>query len=1755
MCLISAIRLPSGLLIRYPPLIVRPLASAPSYAMRPSTFRLRLGTILGTTLLCYFTMLPLWSQAAFTTQWTLGSQDGNPDEFGDETYTANASPGSATVRDDDYYFAGVYPAPIGSLSAAEAVANHERAVSGGDPRNRYHFTLTGAQATSTLRVRLIAYMIWGGWWDEANQTSGPGYGTHTVTVKLNGQTIGTQVFTSDGTLVIEANAGAGGSFTPVSGENTLEIARTGGTTNGWLIFDALSFEINPTALVDADADGLPQWWEQDQGLSDTNGSDALQDTDGDGLTNAQEFSKKTYARNPDSDGDGLRDGVETNTGTHVSATNTGTNPLMADTDGDTLSDGFEVSQSPSLNPLNNDSDNDGAKDAWEIRTGYTATSSASTPPAWAGSIGVQFVSEASPTSALTALDVTGYAPQQNWNCTSVLSSWNTPSGTTANIATPVAGKIVNSAGSQTTTTVSWTSDNAWFCGNGGSSTGRLLNGYLVASSGTPANVTLANVPFSTYDVLVYVGSDGSGQNGHVRLNNSALSDKYFTSFSGRPINDFTLPVVSSATRPWQGNVIRFTNVTGTTVNVKAYPDGETWETVGIHAIQIVNRAIDSDSDGMPDWWEFRYALKPNSNADASTDPDGDGLTNGQEYTRNTDPKKADTDGDGLTDKVETNTGLWVSVTDTGTNPLLSDTDGDTIPDGEEVTTLPQPTNPNVSDTDGDGRSDADEREYHTDPTVTTTATALLPTMTASPHSFIWTLDNVQLVWDHTRGHVAAGPWGDAYLAQLSISNTAVSETWDQAVRFGIRQVNGALVHFLYTGSSGGFSAPNTTTDDIWESDWNDTPTDKRAAMGFSGYGTHDISDRLRFQLTGSSTGAQNAWTLVYELRNMKTNAVIATRTFTNCRAASNIHNATATWRTATDPPVANRVTLETHPGVTLYFQETPLENTTAFAAWKDADNDGMPDTWEDSYPGTPAFNKASASDATLDFDSDGLTNLREYLAGTNPRQRDSDGDDVADGLEVLSGSNPLLTSSKPPFANGAPPGITGQDVNGNGLSDAWEMWSGRFNIVGSEDSDGDGQTNGEEAIAGTNPFDAMSRLWCTSTPSGNHVIVRWPRTVEKQHSVIESTDLINWTAASGTPVTVGEELQQTFTNALAPGNLRKFYRTGVSDLDSDGDGVSDWAEVNVLHSDPHNANSLQSSVSTDTNNDGTPEGTISGDYAAYLERLQGGSSTGGFPNGSGTNGGGASGTSISRASSARFLTQATFGPTSEEIDHVQQVGFSAWIDEQKIKPVTLHSTYIRSIYADYFGPRSDSTYNASDTDEFIFGNNLSTAFARAAIQGEDQLRQRVAFALSQIIVTSRRDANLENQGLGIADYYDIFVRHAFGNYLDILNEVAFHPCMGRYLSHVGNQKAKPEINQYPDENFAREVMQLFTIGLWELNPDGTRQVDSNGHNIPTYSNAEITQTARVMTGLWFGGHSWGSGGWSSEDYATPMTMHEDKHDFGTKTLVRGAIIPARTPSREEAIRDIQDAMRILFEHPNCGPFIGKQLIQFLVTDNPSPAYVSRISAVFADNGSGVRGDLGAVVKAILLDDEARNPAYSEGSPSYGRLKEPVIRAMALGRAFGMKQVPNLLWWDWGSFFEDSRQEATYSPSVFNFYRPDYRAAGLLTQKNLASPVFQITDSYSAIAFPNRIWSLVESGFELGGEYQFPLDLSREASLASTPERLVDHLNLLFCAGRMTASTRSLILNAIQQIPASQPDARARIAAYLTMVAPEGAVMK
>jgi uncharacterized protein (DUF1800 family) len=579
----------------------------------------------------------------------------------------------------------------------------------------------------------------------------------------------------------------------------------------------------------------------------------------------------------------------------------------------------------------------------------------------------------------------------------------------------------------------------------------------------------------------------------------------------------------------------------------------------------------------------------------------------------------------------------------------------------------------------------------------------------------------------------------------------------------------------------------------------------------------------------------------------------------------------------------------------------------------------------------------------------------------------------------------------------------------------------------------------------------------------------------------------------------------------------------------------------VLGSDALRANSTRAAMPLISSN-GVVTGSVAGDFAAFVEQMRGGP-------------GGSTGL-VTRAQAARLLQQATFGPTLRELDRVQQLGIAAWIDDQITNaPATLHRPYIEQIYADFRGPRTDLTYLYSEMDNFIFGNNCTTPFARAALSGSDQLRQRVAFALSQICVISRRDPNLENKPLGVADYYDIFVRNAFGNYSDVLREVTLHPVMGRYLSHIGNQKARPEINQYPDENYAREVQQLFTIGLWELNPDGTRQLDGLGQPIPTYGNAEITEFARVFTGLWFGGQPWGNNGWTDADSSVPMQLWAEKHDFGAKTLLKGATIPARTPTVENGLRDVDDALRNLFEHPNTGPFIGRQLIQFLVTSNPSSNYVARIAAKFANDGSGKRGNLAVVIKAILLDEEARDARWFVGAPEFGRLKEPVQRALAIARAGNVGRHPNLLWWTWGEFNSAAFQEPTYSPSVFNFFRPGYQPPGLLTQQGLVGPAFQITDSYSSISFPNKLWEITQNGLRQYSDYSFPPDYADLLPASGDAGALVDQVNLLFCGGSMNAATRDNLVNAVNQVAAYDRLLRIRLAIYLAATCPEGAVQR
>jgi uncharacterized protein (DUF1800 family) len=1643
------------------------------------------------------------------------------DEFSSENYINDPRPGtvytaSNPVVDDDFYFAGTFPVGFNGLATnrpvpvAELTKGWERALTDGDRTNRVHFFLSPTQAGAQSRLRLSFELVWGGIWLSLSNTSGEGFGRHDIAVRFRNSAGATTLVYSnridrDTRIVVDFPAS---SVAATAGPNTIEFARVGpfaANTGYWIQFDYAQLETDTNALADADGDGLPRWWEVDNGLSDSNVADAASDKDGDGRTAWQEYAGGVNSTNPnkaDTDGDGLSEGAEFLAGT---------NPNNPDTDGDSLLDGEEVNGSPVSNPLLADSDGDGAPDALERRLGTNPSSAASVPTVFRGGIGIHFVSESDRNATLGANEVAGVIPQTRWNDTFAIRSWTRPSGSKSDILTPLTNQLVRSDGLiATNLAFNWTADATDASDNSGSSDRKLMSGFIRAPRFGQATLTLSNIPFASYDLYVIAGGSYDGQLGRLRLNGDGATDRYFRTTSTAPQKDFVEARLGTTN---YANFVLYTNLSGSTATLNVTNiDG--WA-VGLHAVQIVDRALDLDASGIPDWWEMKYALQPGSAALTAIDSDGDGLTNLQEFQRGTNPRRADTDGDGLSDLSE---GVY------GTNPVNADTDGDGLSDFAEVNAL-IPTNPLLADTDGDGINDRDESARGTDPTYNAAAApgylGVVPYFQNTPSRWEWRMDNVQLVWDHGAGALAPNIWNEDNLIEFAVKNPAAAD-W-RSLGMLLRHYNGVLTYMFHSEVAGAFSYSSQPNNSIWDS----TGANLQTGLGFSGYGSSDISSRLQFRVFAQRGANSNSWSVAFTITNQTSNTLVLSRTFNNCTARGTLDTGTAKWTDYNN--VTNQVSINVHQGVKLFISTNALENLPAFATVKDSDNDGMPDVWEDAN----LFNKLSAADATQNADSDALNNRDEFLAGTNPRDADTDDDGISDSLEQANSSNPLLASSRPPFTGETLP--VGQDLDGDGLPDAWQVRFQATSLLPDGDADGDGASNAREAKWGTNPFDANSRPAVAMSKQTNDVVVAWPSISGKDQRLFSSATLTNWSQFGGVPWLSGNTAFVIFTNRAAQTN-REFYRVSTDDKDSDNDGVKDWDEF-VLGSDAFRANSVRAAMPLFASN-GTVTATVAGDYAAFVNQLQG--STG----------------LVTRAQAARLLQQATFGPTLRELDRVQQLGIAAWIDDQLTNaPVSLHRPYIEQIYADFNGPRTDLTYLYSEMDNFIFGNNCTTPFARAALSGPDQLRQRVAFALSQICVISRRDPNLENKPLAVADYYDLFVRNAFGNYYDVLREVTLHPVMGRYLSHIGNQKARPEINQYPDENYAREVMQLFSIGLWELNSDGTRQLDAFGQPIPTYGNAEITEFARVFTGLWFGGQGWGQNGWTDDDSSVPVQMWAEKHDFGAKTLLNCVAIPARVATVENGMRDIDDALRCLFEHPNTGPFIGRQLIQFLVTSNPSSNYVTRVAAIFANDGTGKRGNLAAVVKAILLDAEARDAQWFLGAPEFGRLKEPVHRAMAIARTGNIGRYTNLLWWTWGDFNAAAFQEPTYSPSVFNFFRPGYQPPGLLTQAGLVGPAFQITDSYSSISFPNKLWEMTQSGLAYYGAYSFPPDYADLLPVSGDAGLLADQVNLLFCGGSMSAATRDNLVTAVNQVASSDRLLRIRLAVYLAATCPEGAVQR
>ena len=499
------------------------------------------------------------------------------------------------------------------------------------------------------------------------------------------------------------------------------------------------------------------------------------------------------------------------------------------------------------------------------------------------------------------------------------------------------------------------------------------------------------------------------------------------------------------------------------------------------------------------------------------------------------------------------------------------------------------------------------------------------------------------------------------------------------------------------------------------------------------------------------------------------------------------------------------------------------------------------------------------------------------------------------------------------------------------------------------------------------------------------------------------------------------------------------------------------------------------------------------------------------------------------ADAVRLLQQATFGPTAAAVDHVKSVGAAAFVAEQLAAPVSHYSTY------PYVPVGGAATYCATDPDPFCARDYYSlflvqNDFFRQAIGGADQLRQRVAFALSQVLVTSGLDVNF---AYAMSGYQQAFRDLAFGNYADVLARVTLSPVMGDYLNMVNNDKPQGEVQ--PNENYARELMQLFSIGVWELNADGTLLTDANGAPIPTYDQDTIEGYAHVFTGWTYPPlpgqqprtHN-------PRNYLAPMVGVESNHDTGSKELLNDSVSPAGLPMAA----DLANALGSVFQHPNVGPFIARALIQKLVTGDPTPQYVGRVAAVFANNGSGIRGDLSAVVAAVLLDPEARGAQKID--PGYGKLREPVLYLTGLARALDAKSD--------GVFL--SQQSAALGqslfnpPSVFNYYPPTYVVPG--TQS--IGPEFALQNSSTAInrynAANTLAFGVIAPLATLPGATGTQPDWSALTALGQNADALVDRLDTLLLNGTMPASMHAAVVTAVNAVPQSDPLTRAKTALYL-----------
>ena len=742
--------------------------------------------------------------------------------------------------------------------------------------------------------------------------------------------------------------------------------------------------------------------------------------------------------------------------------------------------------------------------------------------------------------------------------------------------------------------------------------------------------------------------------------------------------------------------------------------------------------------------------------------------------------------------------------------------------------------------------------------------------------------------------------------------------------------------------------------------------------------------------------------------------------------------------------------------------------TIASQTWAlDSNNNQMSDIWEMIF-------SAQNLTANADSDGDGFSNFQESLAATDPLNPLSH-----PSLDIMAPVNGSIVTSWP----SAPGKLYGVQVSNNltnwqtsttfigdgSLQSALSQVLGQLSLffrisISDQASENPQLTSWEKLILGFDPNSAhtdhydqtdLQRITAGIAPNAANIITlsaikpdmseRWPEpgvvTVRRSGGGLKPLTVgivIGGTATMGADYSLGNA---SATSVFIPAGVREVWLTFQPIADADDAEPNETITVNLQSGSSYSLGTVTSAMLN-----------LANETAASPP---------------------------SAKAAARFLMQAAFGPDGlkpsdtngipQNVADVMQLGFSGWIDDQFSRPVCKLEPFV----------------NYATENNILQGDNIKKQTAwwnrvmgvtkirpdDANTVQPDFLRQRIGFALSQLFVVSDRPETLAVQPAGLANYYDMLLNDAFGNFRTLLFDVTLHPVMGVYLSHLLNKKAANNI--FPDENYAREVMQLFSIGLWKLNQDGTRQLDGQGQPIPTYNNSNITEFARVFTGLGYAGNP--NYSLYPQNFLAPMKLWDTYHDCDAKTLLNGATLPARTPSNPDVgtatLADINGAIDCLFNHPNVGPFIGRQLIERLVTSNPSPSYISRVAAAFADNGQGVRGDMKAVIKAILLDSEARDPAKMS-DPTFGKLREPFLRCVNLAHAFNASAQAGYYALD--SFYLDHVEEPMRSPSVFNFYQPSYSPPGLLNNAGLFAPEFQIINAGSAITAPNYFYNAIRN---------------------------------------------------------------------------------